>query len=244
MQKYFVSIDDFKNNIITGDDVHHIKDVMRFKIGDKIIISNGSEEILAAISSIEKDIVGFNKVMAIQNNNELPFSIDIFQGYPKGDKLEDIIKHGTELGMSNIYGVITKRSLFKLDAKKKEAKISRFQKIAKEAAEQSNRRVLPIVRDIIELKKIDFSGYDHLILCYEEASKEGEASNFKRILKSFKPSDRVAVVIGPEGGIDETEEEYLTRLGFVSCALGPRILRTETAALYVLSCCSYEWELK
>lgn len=244
MQKYFISNDEFINNIITSDDVHHIKDVMRFKIGDKIIISNNNEEYLVEISSIEKNSVMFNKLMAIQNNNELPFSIDIYQGYPKGDKIEDIIKHSTELGMSNFYGVITKRSLFKLDAKKKESKLERFQKIAKEAAEQSNRKRLPSIKDIIELKKIDFSSYNHLILCYEEVAKNGESSNLKRIIKSFKPEDKIAVLIGPEGGIDKSEEEYLNNLGFVSCALGPRILRTETAALYVLSACGYEWELK
>lgn len=244
MQKYFISEDDFKANQITGDDVHHIKDVMRCSIGDRIIVSNQIEEAEAVITGIEKNIVFYNKSVAIQNNNELPFSIDIYQGYPKGDKLEDIIKHSTELGMSNIYGVITKRSIFKLDPKKKESKIERFNKIAKEAAEQSNRRILPRFVDIIDLKKIDFQGYDHKILCYEEVAKDGECSNFKQILKSVKKGERVAVMIGPEGGIDDQEAKYLMEKGFVCCALGPRILRTETAAFYVLSAASYEWELK
>lgn len=243
MQKYFVTKEDFDKSRITGDDVHHIRDVMRFKIGDEIIVSDEEEETICQISSIEKDLVEFKLVMAIQNNNELPFSIDLYQGYPKGDKLEDIIKHSTELGVNNIYGVITKRSLFKLDNKKYQNKIERFNKIAKEASEQSNRRILSRFMDIIDLKKIDFSKYNHLILCYEEKAKDGEKSNFKNVVKNIKANDKVAVLIGPEGGIDEAEADYLIKKGFVPCALGPRILRTETAPLYVLSSLSYEWEL-
>ena len=244
MQKYFVSEYDFKLNQITGEDCHHIKNVMRYKIGDEILVSNEETEIIAKIKSIDSDIVRYENVMAIQNNNELPFLIDLYQGYPKGDKLEDIIKHSTELGVSNIYAVITKRSLFKLDDKKRESKISRFNKIAKEASEQSNRRKLSRVIDIIELKKIDFTKYDKLIVCYEEDAKNDEKSNFKNIIKSLKPNDKVCVFIGPEGGIDDTEINYLKEKGFVSCGLGPRILRTETASMYVLSSISYEWELK
>lgn len=217
---------------------------MRFRVGDKIKVSNGCEEAICEITNIDKDIVSFKKELAIQNNNELPFLIDLYQGYPKGDKLDDIIKHSTELGVGNIFGVITKRSLFKLEAKKYESKITRFNRIAKEAAEQSDRKALPVFKDIIELKKIDFSSYDHKILCYEEEAKRGEASNFKAISKNIKPNDKVCIFVGPEGGIDETEAEYLKKQGFVCCALGPRILRTETAALYALSALSYEWELK
>ena len=244
MQKYFVSDEDFLANQITGEDCHHIKNVMRCKPGDEIIVSNETNEVLAKITSIEVNIVRYEVKMAIQNNSELPFFIDLYQGYPKGDKLEDIIKHSTELGASSIYAVIMKRSLFKLDSKKKESKLERFQKIAKEASEQSHRRCLARVKDIIELRKIDFSKYDKLIICYEEDAKVGEASNFKQIIKSLKPNDKVAVLVGPEGGIDDSEIDYLKSLGFVSCGLGPRILRTETASMYVLSSISYEWELK
>lgn len=244
MQKYFISDDDFKKCQITGDDVHHIKDVMRFKSGDKIKVSSSGSEALCSIVSIERDIVMFKIEMAVQNNNELPFLVDLYQGYPKGDKLDDICKHVTELGASNIYGVITKRSVFKLDPKKKESKILRFNKICKEASEQSDRRMLSKFVDIIDLKKIDFSLYDHKILCYEEVAKNGEASNFKNIVKNIKPNEKIAIIVGPEGGIDENEASYLKSIGFIPSALGPRILRTETAGLYALSAISYEWELK
>lgn len=153
MQKYFVSSDDFLLNQITGEDCHHIKNVMRFKTGDLVVVSNGEEEVLAELISIDTKICKYESKMVVQNNNELPFFVDLYQGYPKGDKLEEIIKHSTELGVSNIYAVISKRSLFKLDNNKKESKLLRFNKIAKEAAEQSNRKRLSLVKDIIELKK-------------------------------------------------------------------------------------------
>ena len=137
-----------------------------------------------------------------------------------------------------------KRSLFKLDSKKKDTKLERFRKIAKEASEQSFRLIIPKVIDILNLKEIDFSGFDKLILCYEESSKNGDLVNFKGIIKSLNKNDKIAVLIGPEGGIDESELKYLESKGFISCGLGPRILRTETAASYVLSSISYEMELK
>lgn len=209
-----------------------------------MIVSNGEEEVLAELISIDTKICKYESKMVVQNNNELPFFVDLYQGYPKGDKLEEIIKHSTELGVSNIYAVISKRSLFKLDNNKKESKLLRFNKIAKEASEQSNRKRLSLVKDIIELKKIDFSSYDHLIVCYEEDAKKNETSNFKKIIKSLKPGEKICVFVGPEGGIDESEIEFLKQKGFISCGLGPRILRTETAIEYVLSSISYEWELK
>jgi 16S rRNA (uracil1498-N3)-methyltransferase len=158
--------------------------------------------------------------------------------------MEDIIKHGTELGAYEFYPVMMKRSIVKIDEKKKQSKLDRFNKIAKEAAEQSYRDRLPKVGDILNLKQIDFSSYDYKILCYEEDAKNNEVSNLKNTIKNLKPSDRVAIVIGPEGGVDDSEVSYLESKGFIRCALGPRILRTEVALYYVLSAISYEMELK
>ncbi len=244
MQKYFVSKEDFNLNQITGEDCHHIKNVMRYTSGDEILVSDDNSEVLAVLVSVDANICKYMVKMAIQNNSELPFLIDLYQGYPKGDKLEEIIKHSTELGVSNIIAVLSKRSVIKLDSKKKESKLERFNKIAKEASEQSHRKKLSHVLDIKELKNIDFSEYDKKIICYEEDAKNNESSNFKRIVKSLKPNDKICVFIGPEGGIDLSEVEYLKSQGFESCGLGPRILRTETAIEYVLSAISYEWELK
>ena len=244
MQKYFISEAELANNVITGDDVFHIRSVMRGRIGDMILVSDEKKTCLAKITAISNSEVSFEIVNEEIGNNELPVFVSIFQGYPKGDKIEDIIKHGTELGAYNFIPTLMKRSVFKLDPKKKENKLIRFNKIAKEAAEQSFRAYVPRVLDIMPLKSIDFSEYNKLVLCYEESAKEGESSNFKAIVKDLKPNDKIAILIGPEGGIDEAELDYLKDKGFIPCALGPRILRTETAVFYALSAISYEMELK
>ena len=244
MQKYFISKDKLIECIIDTDDAFHISTVMRSKIGDEILVSDEEKCVLAKITSIAKDKVTFEVIKELEANNELPVKVTIFQGYPKGDKLEEIIKHSTELGAYAFVPTIMKRSLFKLDPKKKKSKLERFQKIAKEASEQSFRLIIPRVIDILNLKEINFKKYDKLILCYEESSKTGDLVNFKGIVKSLKKDDKIAVLIGPEGGIDDSELKYLESLGFVACGLGPRILRTETAASYVLASISYEMELK
>lgn len=243
MQKYFISSTEFDNQEITGDDVFHISTVMRARVGDKICVSDNNREAIASITLIEKKKVSFKIEMAVQNNNELPFLVDIYQGFPKGDKLDDIIKHSTELGVSTVIATAMSRSIVKIDKSKIENKLIRYNKIAKEASEQSNRRVCSKVL-MGELKKIDFSSYDIKIVCFEEAAKNGEHSNFKKVVGSIKENQRVAVVIGPEGGISDDEIAYLKDKGFEICGLGPRILRTETASMYVLSSLSYEWELK
>ena len=244
MQKYFISKESLKKGIIDNNDAFHITTVMRGAVGDKILVSDEEKTYLCSLVSLSNEVVSFEIIKEIEISNELPVNVTIFQGYPKGDKMEDIIKHGTELGAYEFVPTIMKRSLFKLDEKKKLNKIERFQKIAKEAAEQSNRGIVPKINEILNLKEIEFSSFDKLILCYEENSKEGDLTNFKRIVKSINKTDKIAVLIGPEGGIDQKEIDYLISKGFVACGLGPRILRTETAVFYVLSCISYEMELK
>ncbi len=244
MQKYFIDSISLENNTITGDDVFHIKNVMRQKVGDKFIVSDSKDEFLASIVRIDKDIIYFEKLEAIDNLSQLPFYVDIFQGYPKGDKLDDICKHSTELGVNKVFAVNMKRSIVKIDPKKIDSKCIRFDKIMKEASEQSHRKTLAHFGGIIDLKKIDFSCYDYKILAFEESAKIGEKSNFKNIIQNAARGSSIAVLIGPEGGIDNSEVEYLNSLGFINCAFGPRILRTETASMYALSAISYESELK
>ena len=244
MQKYFIPKESLINKTIDNSDAFHIIKVMRFRIGDEFLVSDNDKTYLVSITALENNKVSFEIVKEETGNNEMPVFVTIFQGYPKGDKLEDIIKHGTELGSSEFYGVMMKRSIVKIDEKKKLSKIERFNKICKEASEQSLRFKMSEFKDILPLKKIDFSKYDKKILCYEESAKENESSNFKSIISDLKPNDKVAVLIGPEGGIDLDEVEYLKSQGFIACGLGPRILRTETASMYVLSTISYEMELK
>ena len=244
MQKFFITLDEFESKILTKDTSFQLINVLRSKVNDQFLVGVIDKTYLVQISKIENKNVAFEVIEEKTGNSELPFFISLFQGYPKGDKLENIIKYGTQLGVHEFHPTLMKRSVFKLDSNKKDNKLERFNKIAKEAAEQSFRDVCPTVVDIKQLNKIDFSEYNVKIVCYEESAKEGETSAFKRIVKSIKTNDKIAVIVGPEGGITPEEVEYLTKQGFTSVGLGPRILRTETVVFYVLSTLSYEWELK
>ncbi len=244
MQKYFISSEDFNDLTITGDDAFHIINVMRCKIGDEVLVGSNDKTYLVKIKSLEKKLVTFEIIEEKNGNTELPFFVSLFQGYPKADKLENIIKYGTQLGVCEFHPTLMRYSVFKLDDKKKDNKLERFNKIAKEAAEQSFRQRLPKVVDIKNLKKIDFSSYDVKLVCYEESAKEFEASAFRQAVMNLKKDDKIAIVVGPEGGISPDEIEYLEAQGFTKVGLGPRILRTETVVFYCMSAISYEWELK
>ncbi|MCR5231023.1 MAG: 16S rRNA (uracil(1498)-N(3))-methyltransferase [Acholeplasmatales bacterium] len=244
MQKYFISKEDLLANKIKGSDAYQIATVLRFRGGETIMVSDLEKNYLAKVKNITKDEVSFEILEEKAGDMELPVFVSIYQGYPKSDKMEEIIKHATELGASKIVPTFMKRSVVKLEEKKIDSKLERFKKIAKEAAEQSFRSKIPTIDEISYLKNIDFSSYDVKILCYEENAKNGELTNFKNIVSNLKQGQNVCVLIGPEGGIDDSELDYLLNKGFIPCALGKRILRTETAVFYVLSSISYEMELK
>ena len=244
MQKYFITKENLSNRVILGDDAYQIQTVLRYKGGEKIMVSDSNKTYYAKINTVTKDEVTFEILEEKAGNTELPVFVSIFQGYPKGDKMEEIIKHGTELGAKEIVPTFMKRSIVKLEEKKINSKLERFRKIAKEASEQSYRDNIPQIPSIPYLKTIDFSSFDVKIVCYEESAKNGELKAFKSIISNLSENMRVACVIGPEGGIDDVELEYLKDKGFIPCALGPRILRTETAVFYILSAISYEMELK
>ena len=244
MQKYFITKENLSNRVILGDDAYQIQTVLRYKGGEKIMVSDSNKTYYAKINTVTKDEVTFEILEEKAGNTELPVFVSIFQGYPKGDKMEEIIKHGTELGAKEIVPTFMKRSIVKLEEKKINSKLERFRKIAKEASEQSYRDNIPQIPSIPYLKTIDFSSFDVKIVCYEESAKNGELKAFKSIISNLSENMRVACVIGPEGGIDDAELEYLKDKGFIPCALGPRILRTETAVFYILSAISYEMELK
>lgn len=244
MQKYFITKENLLKQVIVGDDAYQISTVLRFKGGETVMVSDSEKSYLAKIKNISKDEVSFEILEEKTGNMELPVFVSIFQGYPKGDKMEEIIKHGTELGAKEIVPTFMKRSIVKLEEKKIQSKLDRFRKIAKEAAEQSFRNQIPSIPSIPRLKTIDFSSFDIKIVCYEESAKNGELKAFKTLISNLTPGKRVAVLVGPEGGIDDDELTYLKDKGFIPCALGPRILRTETAVFYILSSISYEMELK
>ncbi len=244
MQKYFISLEEFEKATLTDELAFQIRNVLRGRIGESFFVGVKEKTYLAEITEIGNKEIKFRVVKEETGNFELPFFVSLFQGYPKMDKLENIIKYGTQLGVQEIHPTLMRRSIFKLDQTKKTNKLERFNKIAKEAAEQSFRNRVPKVVDIERLKDIDFSEYTIKLVCYEESAREQECSAFKQAVQGLQPNDKVAVVVGPEGGITPEEIAYLKSLGFVCVGLGPRILRTETVVFYILSSISYEWELK
>ena len=248
MQRYFVKNEQIteKTIKILAEDAHHISRVMRMKPGERIICcSEDGQTALCEIQEITDDLCFVSIVEWIDEDKELPIFVTIAQGLPKGDKLELIIQKGTEMGASCFLPFFASRSVVKWDEKKGRKKVERFEKIAKEAAEQSHRTRVPVIKDPIDFKKLllDSVNYTYKIVAYEEDAKRGEKRNLSSILQKVAPGDSLLAVIGPEGGLTEEEISKLCDNGFITCSLGQRILRTETAPLYILAAVSYHTEL-
>ncbi|WP_042345810.1 16S rRNA (uracil(1498)-N(3))-methyltransferase [Bacillus massiliigorillae] len=248
MQRYFVPVEQIKDDVVTikDSDYHHIAKVLRMTDGEEVICVLGDKgSALVRIENITNEEVLGTVIEWLNEEKELPVQVTIVSGLPKGDKLEYIVQKGTELGAHFFIPFIADRSIVKWDAKKAAKKVERLQKIAKEAAEQSHRTVVPQVETPLNLRQLleRAKEFDVLLVAYEEEAKKNESSALSKALQTMKPGASVIVVFGPEGGLTELEVEALRDAGFTACGLGPRILRTETAPLYVLSAVSYQLEL-
>jgi 16S rRNA (uracil1498-N3)-methyltransferase len=247
LQRYFVtnSVND-QQFIITGEDRHHIVNVMRMKIDNHIICVDPIGKIAECkITEISEHQVVADIVYWKKENPELPIQITIASGLPKGDKLEWIIQKGTELGAHEFLPFTAARSVVKWDEKKAAKKVERWQKIAKEAAEQSHRGFVPEVIMPVRFKTIlqKSSHYDYKLVAFEDESRNGETSVFSSTLQKVKTGESLLILFGPEGGLSQEEIQLLKENEFIPCGLGPRILRTETAPLYALAAASYHFEL-
>lgn len=247
VQRYFVKhrANDLRF-LIDGEDLHHIINVMRMEMDDNIIcVEPEGKAAVCKIVKITDEQVVADVVQWIDETTELPISVTIVSGLPKGDKLEWIIQKGTELGAHEFLPFAAKRSIVKWDDKKAAKKIERWQKIAKEAAEQSHRSFLPEVGFPVSFKALLEKGkhFDYKLVAFEEESRNGETSTFSATLQKMKKGESLLFVFGPEGGLAEEEVQALQEHDFALCGLGPRILRTETAPLYALSAISYHFEL-
>ncbi|WP_079509803.1 16S rRNA (uracil(1498)-N(3))-methyltransferase [Mesobacillus jeotgali] len=247
MQRYFIEeqVNPEQFNI-TGDDYHHIARVMRMSAGDEIFcVTPTGKSAICQIAEITDEMVVANVVKWEEGNKELPVHVVIASGLPKGDKLELIIQKGTELGAYEFVPFTASRSIVKWDSKKSAKKVERWQKISKEAAEQSHRNLIPSVQEPVSLKQLITSAkdYTYKLIAYEEEARAGEASMLSATLSKMEAGESLLLVFGPEGGLTSEEVTLLCNNGFLACGLGPRILRTETAPLYALSAISYHFEL-
>lgn len=220
---------------ITGEDVNHIKNVLRLKPGDKITISdNAGTDYECVIQSINSDkvIAGIEDMK--RNASELDTRIVLFQGMPKSDKLEFIIQKAVELGVSEIVPVMTQRTVVKLDAKKEAKRLERYNSIALAAAKQSGRGIIPVVSSFMTFSKaVEYSRSLSMNIIPYENAKGIEHS--RRVIADITGKDSLGIFIGPEGGFAESEVELAVSAGASCITLGNRILRTETAGLAALS---------
>lgn len=229
MQRYF-SLSDIELTI-SNDDIHHILNVMRSKIGDKFEVVFDSKIYLCSLSSVKP--FGYNIVEIYENNNELPNDLTLFYALSKGDKNEFVMQKATELGVKKIVLVSTKRCVAKMTNEDFDRKLIRFNKIIKEAAEQSKRNVLPKIVGVYSIFELKALMCDHNFVAYEDT--DILSSNPVKCFSSIKNGESISVLIGSEGGLAKEEVEQLNNLGFINISLGKRILRTETAAVYALS---------
>ena len=249
LRKFFVKSNQIYDNKIEiiDEDVNHIKNVLRLTKGEKIKIcdtEDDSTNYICQIEEISSKTVVCSILERIAGEAESNVKLHIFQGLPKADKMELIIQKGTELGVTEFIPVSLKRSIVKISSGKDEnKKIDRWQKIAEVAAKQSMRDIVPKVRHIENIKNIcnQIKDYDIVLIAYE-LEEENYIKNELLKIKKNNSNYKIAVVIGPEGGIDTEEIEDLKKAGAKIVSLGKRILRTETVALQVSSIIMYELE--
>lgn len=249
MYHFFVDENSITDNkiYVSGADYNHIRNVIRLKCGEEVLIStrvSGSmkpENYMCSLAAYDEQNVVFDIVKSVVGDNELPCRVTLYQGLPKSDKLELIIQKAVELGVSEIVPVSMKRCVVKLDDKKSQSKLSRWNAISESAAKQSKRSIIPKVRPVMTYRQAltEAANYDLTLVPYE--NEAGMAAT-RELISGIIPGNTVAVFIGPEGGFEEDEIELAKAMGMHTITLGKRILRTETAGMALLSMLAYALE--
>ena len=232
---------DGENAYVTGNDVNHIKNVLRMKENDEIKLSTGDGLLYTAvISEFLPDRIVCRIIDCEGGKSELPARIILFQGLPKKDKMELIIQKAVELGVSEVVPVMMKRTIVKLeDNKKEQKKLERWRTISLTAAKQSGRAIVPEVSDFITFNEAvkRAKGLEYNLIPYENEKGMDKA---RELIKEVKNKKSIGIFIGPEGGISEDELELAINAGAKPISLGNRILRTETAGLALVSVIAFE----
>ena len=248
MHKFFVNKDQILQNkvIIIGEDVNHIVNVLRLNIDDEVLVGEkqNGQTFLCSIKEINKNDVVLDILSSKENSTESNIYIHILQGIPKGDKFEQVIQKCTEIGVSEFTPINMSRCVVKLTEKDCKKKLERWQKIAETAAKQSQRDIIPKVNNVENFKNIyeKLKEYDIVFLAYENEEKNFIKNELKNIINGSNHAKKIAVIIGPEGGISKEEFIFIKNNGAKVISLGKRILRTETAPLVVSSIILYELE--
>lgn len=247
MGKFFVKSSQVGENELTiiGEDVNHIKNVLRLNIADQIKVCDLDNSINynCEIVRMSSEEIRCRILEKLQNNSEGNVELHIFQGLPKSDKMELVIQKGTELGVSEFIPVRFSRCIVKISGKDEIKKVDRWNKISEVASKQCGRDIIPKVTNIANLKDVcnKIKDYDLVLLAYE-MEEENFIKNELEGIRNTKEKYKIAVIIGPEGGIERNEAEMLENSGAKVISLGRRILRTETVAMQVSSIIMYELE--
>ena len=229
---------------ITGADLNHMKNVLRMKPEEAVLISDGTGKDYNCQVETYTEGEGILEILSEnEDSRELPSRIWLFQGLPKSDKMEVIIQKAVELGAAGVIPVATRNAVVKLDAKKAESKVRRWQAIAESAAKQSKRSYIPQVGAVMSLKEafsyIEEQKFDFCMIPYElEKGMDGT----KQVLSRLASGQQIAVFIGPEGGFDEEEIRLALEKNVIPVSLGKRILRTETAGPAILALLMMKFE--
>lgn len=247
MQQYFINENfEYKTFVLSKDDSFHIAKVMRKKVGDKIFIAFANKErYICNIEENDSERVVIFPEEKVELSTELLAQITIAIPPLKNDKIEYLIQKATELGVSEIILFNSERNIAKVKDSKVDNKLSRWNKIAKEAAEQSKRASIPIINYEQNITKLISSHdhYDYKVIAYEEESKNIENNNLKKLLNEDLENKKIIAIFGSEGGLSSKEVTYFNEHNYKSIGLGKRILRAETAPLFFLSCLAYFVEL-
>ncbi len=241
MYNFFVERDQFYNHTvdIKDENFNHIKNVLRMKVDDEIIVSckETGNSFLCKISEIGDNKI-VCKIIEERESTEPKVEVTLFQGIPKSDKMELIIQKTVEVGINKVYPVEMKFCIGKIKDNKK---ITRWQTIAEAAAKQSKRNIIPTIENPISFKEMAevLKEYDLALVAYENEEK----TNIKEVLQQNPDAKKIAIIIGPEGGISKEEVESLVSNGTKEVSLGKRILRTETASISMLSMIMYQYDL-
>lgn len=234
MQRYFVKEKDNNNLILSKEDSYHIIKVMRMNVDDKIELVYDNKLYIGNIIELG-DSVKAQIVEEVEECNELSYSVVIAQSLVKEQKMDYILQKTTELGVDGIIPYQADRSIVKLDGKENK-KIERYQKIVKEASEQSKRIKIPTVSNVCSLSNlVKLSDYDIKILC----TVNEKSQNLKKVLSNLNSGAKMLFVIGPEGGFTSSEESKLMDSGFIPVSLGSSVLRTETSSTFIMSVIRY-----
>ncbi|MDN2452328.1 16S rRNA (uracil(1498)-N(3))-methyltransferase [Lactobacillus sp. UCMA15818] len=251
MQRYFIAKFEIADDLVLPADIyHHAIRVMRLHIDSQFELVLQTQKVaLMRIKKITKEEAHAELISWVETDVELPVSVTIACALSKNDKAEWIVQKGTELGASKFIFFAGEFSVAKWDPKKVAKKVERLTKVALNAAQQAHRTQIPSVQYCPSLTAIELPHFDYRLVAYEESAKKGEKSNLFKLTASIKKKitastqPKLLAVFGTEGGISPLEVEYMDENSFIFAGFGPRIMRAETAPLYLLAALSFALEL-